>query len=109
MADTKTRLPRKSTVAGQQARFGATAGLYTIIVLAALVMVNWLANRYNKTYDTTSNKRFTLSNETKKVVDGLKSTQRSPISTGRAGSIPRRRCWTDIRTCRRRSMSTMWI
>ena len=64
---------QKSTVAAQQARFGATAGLYTIIVLAALIMVNWLANRYNKTYDTTSNKRFTLSQETKKIVGGLKS------------------------------------
>lgn len=69
----KKPIVRKSTVAGQQARFGATAGLYTIIVLAALVMVNWLANRYNKTYDTTSNKRYTLSNETKKVIDGLKT------------------------------------
>lgn len=73
MAEKQTRFARKNTVAGQQARFGATAGLYTIIVLAALVMVNWLANRYNKTYDTTSNKRYTLSSETKKVVDGLKS------------------------------------
>jgi ABC-type uncharacterized transport system involved in gliding motility auxiliary subunit len=58
---------------GTKARFGATAGLYTIIVIAALVMVNWLANRYNKTFDTTANKRYTLSEETKKVVDGLKS------------------------------------
>ncbi|HEX4227584.1 MAG TPA: GldG family protein [Bryobacteraceae bacterium] len=69
----KTKIVRQSTVAGRQARFGATAGLYTIIVLAALVMVNWLANRYNKSFDTTSNKRYTLSNETKKVVDGLKT------------------------------------
>jgi ABC-type uncharacterized transport system involved in gliding motility auxiliary subunit len=64
---------QKNSIAARQARFGATAGLYTIIILAALVMVNWLANRYNKTYDTTSNKRFTLSQETKKVVGGLKS------------------------------------
>jgi len=56
-----------------KARFGATAGLYTILVLACLVAVNWLANRYNKTYDTTSNKRYTLSDETKKVIGGLKS------------------------------------
>ena len=64
---------QKNSISAQQARFGATAGLYTIIVLAALVMVNWLANRYNKTYDTTSSKRFTLSQETKKIVGGLKS------------------------------------
>jgi ABC-type uncharacterized transport system involved in gliding motility auxiliary subunit len=56
-----------------KARFGATAGLYTILVIACLVAVNWLANRYNKTYDTTSNKRYTLSDETKKVIGGLKA------------------------------------
>jgi ABC-type uncharacterized transport system involved in gliding motility auxiliary subunit len=63
----------KNSVAARQTRYGATATLYTIIVIAVLVMVNWLANRYNKSYDTTSNKRFTLSQETKKVVGGLKS------------------------------------
>src|ERR1700751_1318267 len=63
----------KNSAAAQQARFGATAVLYTIIVIAVLVMVNWLANRYNKSYDTTSNKRFTLSQETKKVIGDLKS------------------------------------
>ncbi len=64
---------RKDTVAARQARFGATAGLYTIVVIAALVLVNWLSNRYNKTYDTTSNKRFTLSQETSKLIKNLKS------------------------------------
>lgn len=66
------RIP-KNTVAARQARYGATATLYTVVVIAVLVMVNWLANRYNKSYDTTSNKRFTLSEETKKVVKDLKS------------------------------------
>src|SRR6185312_7000506 len=63
----------KSSVSARQARYGATAMLYTIIVIAALILVNWLANRYNKTYDTTSNKQFTLSPETKKTVKNLKS------------------------------------
>jgi ABC-type uncharacterized transport system involved in gliding motility auxiliary subunit len=63
----------KSSVSARQARYGATAMLYTIIVIAALILVNWLANRYNKTYDTTSNKQFTLSPETKKIVKNLKS------------------------------------
>jgi len=67
-------LPKpKNSAAAQQARFGATAVLYTIVVLAVLVLVNWLANRYNKTYDTTSNKRFTLSQETQKLAHNLKS------------------------------------
>jgi ABC-type uncharacterized transport system involved in gliding motility auxiliary subunit len=63
---------RSDTIAARQARFGATAGLYTIVVIAALVLVNWLGNRYNKTVDTTSNKRFTLSQETQKIVKGLR-------------------------------------
>ncbi|MBV9304723.1 MAG: GldG family protein [Acidobacteriaceae bacterium] len=67
------RMPRAETASARQARFGATAGLYTIVVIAILVLVNWLANRYNKTYDTTSNKRYTLSQETQKMVKNLKS------------------------------------
>ncbi len=63
---------RADTVSARQARYGATAGLYTIVVIAVLVLVNWLGNRYNKTFDTTSNKRFTLSQETQKLVKGLK-------------------------------------
>jgi ABC-type uncharacterized transport system involved in gliding motility auxiliary subunit len=35
-------------------------------------MVNILANRYAKTYDATSNKRYSLSEQTAKIVKGLK-------------------------------------
>lgn len=56
----------------REAKYGATAGLYVIIVVAVLVMINWLANRYNKSYDATSNKRFTLSEQTQKIVKDLK-------------------------------------
>ena len=42
------------------------------MILAVLVVANYLANRYNKTYDATANKRFTLSDQTKKVVGDLK-------------------------------------
>ncbi len=62
----------KNSVSARQARYGATAMLYTIVVIAALILINWLANRYNKTFDTTSNKQFTLSSETKKIVANLK-------------------------------------
>lgn len=78
MADSETTLPkvraarRADTLSARQARYGATSMLYTIVVLAILVLVNWLGNRYNKTYDTTSNKRFTLSQETQKIVKNLK-------------------------------------
>src|SRR5581483_5568652 len=68
----ENRPEKKHTVSARQARYGATAALYTIVVIAALVLVNWLGNRYNKSFDTTSNKRFTLSQETQKIVKGLK-------------------------------------
>jgi ABC-type uncharacterized transport system involved in gliding motility auxiliary subunit len=74
MADTATLEPKthKIPLSARQARYGATATLYTVVVIAALVLINWLGNRYNKTYDTTSNKRFTLSQETQKLVKNLK-------------------------------------
>lgn len=74
MAETNLIEPKqeKHSVGARQARYGATASLYTIIVIAALVIVNWLGNRYNKSFDTTSNKRFTLSQETQRIVKNLK-------------------------------------
>jgi gliding motility-associatede transport system auxiliary component len=50
----------------------AQVALYTVIVLAILGTVNFLADRYNKSYDSTSDKRFTLSQETDKIVGNLK-------------------------------------
>jgi ABC-type uncharacterized transport system involved in gliding motility auxiliary subunit len=45
------------------------------VVIAILIVINWLAEmpRFNKTVDTTSNKRFTLSQETQKLVKNLKT------------------------------------
>ncbi len=50
----------------------ATAILYTVVVIAILGGLNFLTNRYNKSYDSTSNKRFTLSEQTEKIAKGLK-------------------------------------
>ena len=56
----------------RQTKYGAYAAIYLLVVIAILVVVNMLADRYNKSYDTTSNKRYSLSNQTKKIVAGLK-------------------------------------
>ena len=56
----------------RQTRYGISAGLYVVLVLAALVLLNWLASRHVKSIDTTSNKRFSLSEQTQKIVSGLK-------------------------------------
>lgn len=57
----------------RQTKFATYAGTYTIVVLAVLVAINFLANRYDKSYDSTSNKQFSLSDQTAKIVKGLKS------------------------------------
>jgi|SRR5579871_6133181 len=56
----------------RQTRFTLYTTVYVVIVLAALTVINFLANRYNKSYDTTSNKQFTLSDQTTKLAQGLK-------------------------------------
>lgn len=50
----------------------ATAIFYSIVVIAILGTLNFLANRYNKSYDSTSNKKFTLSEQTDKIAKNLK-------------------------------------
>jgi len=56
----------------RQTRFAAYAATYTLVVIAAVVVVNILAYRYSKSYDSTSNKRYSLSDQTAKIVKGLK-------------------------------------
>jgi len=63
---------KTSWIAARQTKFGAYATVYILIVLGALGLANWLAQRYNKSVDTTANKRFSLSDQTQKVVKGLK-------------------------------------
>src|SRR6516225_8857807 len=60
-------------VKARQTRYAAYAGTYSLMVLAVLVALNFLANRYDKSYDSTSNKQFSLSDQTSKIVKGLKN------------------------------------
>ncbi len=56
----------------RQTKYAAYAALYIIIILAIVTVANVLANRYNKSYDGTANKRYSLSEQTAKIVKGLK-------------------------------------
>jgi ABC-type uncharacterized transport system involved in gliding motility auxiliary subunit len=56
----------------RQTKYAAYATIYILVVIAAVVVANVLANRYNKSFDATSNKRYSLSDQTAKVVKGLK-------------------------------------
>ncbi len=55
----------------RQTKYTAYATIYIAVILAVLGGANFLANRYNKSFDSTSNKRFSLSDQTEKVVKGL--------------------------------------
>ncbi|MGB7469506.1 MAG: hypothetical protein WBW58_09040, partial [Candidatus Acidiferrum sp.] len=56
----------------RQTKYAAYATLYIIVTLAVVTVANILANRYDKSYDATSNKRYSLSPQTIKIVKGLK-------------------------------------
>lgn len=56
----------------RQTKYTAYTGAYLLIVIGILVAANFLANRYNKSVDLTANKRYSLSDQTEKVVKGLK-------------------------------------
>jgi ABC-type uncharacterized transport system involved in gliding motility auxiliary subunit len=56
----------------RQTKYAAYAATYIAVVLAILATVNVLANRYDKSFDATSNKRYSLSDQTVKIVKGLK-------------------------------------
>lgn len=59
-------------LSAKQTKFTAYVALYIAIVLAVLGVANFLANRHNKSWDLTANKRFSLSDQTIKVVSNLK-------------------------------------
>jgi ABC-type uncharacterized transport system involved in gliding motility auxiliary subunit len=56
----------------RQTKYAAYATIYILVVIAAVVVANILADRYNKSFDATSNKRYSLSDQTDKIVKGLK-------------------------------------
>ena len=58
-------------VKARQTKYAAYAATYILVVIAVIVVVNVLADRYNKSYDATANKRYSLSEQTAKIVKGL--------------------------------------
>jgi ABC-type uncharacterized transport system involved in gliding motility auxiliary subunit len=56
---------------GREARFGTVAIVSVLVALAILVVVNYLGVRHNKRWDLTAAKQFTLSDQTRKILEGL--------------------------------------
>lgn len=55
----------------RQKQYSLYSTFYVFVIIAVLGVVNYLANKNNKTFDTTSNKRYSLSDQTTKIVKGL--------------------------------------
>lgn len=60
-----------SFLSSKQTKFTGYVTVYTLIVLAVLALLNFLAQRHNKSWDSTANKRFSLSDQTTNVVSKL--------------------------------------
>jgi ABC-type uncharacterized transport system involved in gliding motility auxiliary subunit len=56
----------------RQTKYAAYAATYILVVIAVIVVANILGDRYDKSFDSTSNKRYSLSEQTAKIVKGLK-------------------------------------
>jgi ABC-type uncharacterized transport system involved in gliding motility auxiliary subunit len=56
---------------GRQAKFGTLSAASIVVVLAILSAINFLANRHNKRWDLTAAKQYSLSDQSRKIVQGL--------------------------------------
>ena len=63
-------------IGGRQLRYGSNTAVLVLVVLAILIGVNYLATRHPLKKDLTKNQRYSLSDQTKKVVQGLKDDVR---------------------------------
>ena len=62
---------RADWIKARQTKFTAYVAVYALVIVAVLGVANFLANRYDKSYDATANKQFSLSDQTIKAVKGL--------------------------------------
>src|SRR6187431_2931423 len=53
---------------GREARYGSLAAAGILVVLGILVAINYLSTKYNRRWDLTASREFTLSDQSKKVL-----------------------------------------
>jgi len=56
----------------RQMKYGANTAVLVVVVIAILGSVNYLVSRHTKRWDLTKNQRYSLSDQTRKVLAGLK-------------------------------------
>ena len=69
----QTILTRIQAVLGlRSVRYGANASAMTVLMIALVVMINVLGVRYHRRFDVTANKEFSISQQSKQIVQTLK-------------------------------------
>ena len=58
-------------IEARQTKYAAYVTVYVVVILCIVSVANILANRYNKSFDATANKRYSLSDQTAKIVKGV--------------------------------------
>jgi len=56
---------------GKNVKYGSMTAGSVLLVLGILVAINWIGNRQNKRWDFTETQQFSLSEQSKKIVQGL--------------------------------------
>jgi ABC-type uncharacterized transport system involved in gliding motility auxiliary subunit len=64
---------------GRQARYGSLALASILVVLGILAAINYLASRHNRRWDLTAAKQYTLSDQTKRVLQGLSEPVKATV------------------------------
>ena len=56
---------------GRQILEGTNLIVYTLVAIAIIVLANWFVSRHNRSWDLTPNKKYSLSQQTVKMLKGL--------------------------------------
>jgi ABC-type uncharacterized transport system involved in gliding motility auxiliary subunit len=94
--------------AGRQARFGTLAAASILAVLGILAAINYLSTKHNKRWDLTAAHQFSLSDQTKKVLQDLKEPVKIRVFA-RSDEFQRYRDRLDQYTYQSKQVSTEFI
>ncbi len=62
----------KASLTGRSAKYGANTAFMILVFFLILVLVSYMSSRYKVRWDLTATKRYTLSDQSKKIVKALK-------------------------------------
>jgi ABC-type uncharacterized transport system involved in gliding motility auxiliary subunit len=83
------RIPDLVKTAGaRRMKHGSNTVVFVALVAAILGGINWMANRYPKRFDVSKDKRFSLSDQTRKILLGLSSDLTLTYVQKNAASAP---------------------